>query len=76
VPIWPDRQLKTNVGRVKIAFSDKPLSGPHGTQTRSNTNPNGTEWVIDGPKLWPFENVTPNEILTIVFYLKNGKSTS
>jgi hypothetical protein len=26
-------------------------------------------WVIDGLKLWPFENVTPNEMLAIIFDL-------
>jgi hypothetical protein len=30
---------------------------------------NKTSWVIDGPKLWLFENLTPNEILAIMFDL-------
>jgi hypothetical protein len=25
-----------------------------------------TSWVIDGPKVWIFEKVTPNEILTMI----------
>ena len=33
-----------------------------------------TSWVIGGLMLWPFENITPNEILTIIFDLEILKS--
>ena len=41
-----------------------------GHQGRFFTSANKTSWVIGRLELWPFENSSPNEILSVIFDLK------
>jgi hypothetical protein len=56
--------------KVKIAFQTNFWRLDLKRASRLFYFENNISWAIDGTKLWPFENVNPNDILAVIFDLR------